>query len=556
MLACKVVGALVSGVNWEVQTAYSHPFTYKNGTSVDRLWLSSPDYGITAYDVSNCAAATQVFSSPAVQASAFAFSPKLQQLAYGNDTGLVLMNASSLVQIRFEWVANIAQGWGGPVDDVITALLYSPTGWLYIANPTCLNIAFPNKTFIRVDGLGGLPVANLTSLALDTRYDSLLPPRSSPRIWLGSTQGLILFDPEASSWWGGDAPTTTTTAVLGPDGASQAGTGTPRSGTGPVQLPQEPRWRYFNGARYFPCDTKDSFSGSSVSGGGILPIGNTTYVLGPSGVTALDVVTWTLADKAAWMEAQLGIFDLYGQGLVGDCGLTSFGRYPCLPSPNDNNGLWTSLVVAAESYRYAVTGDADAKATATHYLLGMKTLNDVTGIHGLFARSATPPGEPCPTSWPWHNSTAMPGYCFKGDASSDELVGHAMAYPLYAMLVDNVTHASGGQSVAVDLLLNITTYIIHNNFTLVDVTGFPTTWGKHTASHFIAHTQDLSQPARTCPTTGTVDCFPPEHSGHCRHGHSRSRVSWLLSCVQLTCVTLVLCRPLEPQPAELQSQLE
>ncbi len=44
-------------------------------------------------------------------------------------------------------------------------------------------------------------------------------------------------------------------------------------------------------------------------------------------------------------------------GLSGDCFLDTFGNIPsCLNHDNDNNGLWTSLVVAAEAFRYAVTG--------------------------------------------------------------------------------------------------------------------------------------------------------------------------------------------------------
>ena len=35
-----------------------------------------------------------------------------------------------------------------------------------------------------------------------------------------------------------------------------------------------------------------------------------------------------------------------------------------LPS-NDNDGLWTALYVAAESFRYAATGDEDAKRNAS-----------------------------------------------------------------------------------------------------------------------------------------------------------------------------------------------
>ena len=68
---------------------------------------------------------------------------------------------------------------------------------------------------------------------------------------------------------------------------------------------------------------------------------------------------WTLQQKAAHMEVVLarhnrlvGPPGLVG-GLIASCGLASFGNYSsCHNADDDNNGLWTSLVVAAEAMRY------------------------------------------------------------------------------------------------------------------------------------------------------------------------------------------------------------
>ncbi len=64
----------------------------------------------------------------------------------------------------------------------------------------------------------------------------------------------------------------------------------------------------------------------------------------------------------------------------------------CTNGDDDNNGLWTSLVVAAEVFRFLVTGDPRAHDAAVHYFNGMKLLNEITGIPGLMARSAVRPG--------------------------------------------------------------------------------------------------------------------------------------------------------------------
>ena len=58
----------------------------------------------------------------------------------------------------------------------------------------------------------------------------------------------------------------------------------------------------------------------------------------------------------------------------------------------------------------------------------------MTGVRGLMARSVvdenvTVEGEA------WHESSSEPGWQWKGDTSSDEVVGHMFAYPLVYDLV-------------------------------------------------------------------------------------------------------------------------
>jgi hypothetical protein len=165
-------------------------------------------------------------------------------------------------------------------------------------------------------------------------------------------------------------------------------------------------------------------------------------------------------------------------GLAGDCSLSAFGDIPsCSNHPNDNNGLWTSLIVGAESFRYLVTGAEDAMSNATTYFMGMRLLNQITGISGLMARSLTSPDEPLVTGYNWHNST-VPGYegwRWEGDTSSDEVVGHMFAYSIFSKAFNNSNPEVA--ALAVDLINDIVTYIVENDYFLIDVTGLPTEWG-------------------------------------------------------------------------------
>jgi hypothetical protein len=122
-----------------------------------------------------------------------------------------------------------------------------------------------------------------------------------------------------------------------------------------------------------------------------------------------------------------------------------------------------------------VTQADEAKTAAWTVFGGMKLLNDVTGIRGLIARCASDSSYPFPDQPNWYRSTSVPGYSWQGDASSDEVSGHMLAYPVMADLVA-AGNASAVSEVA-SVLVNIARYITQNNFTLVDVTGKPTRWG-------------------------------------------------------------------------------
>ena len=65
-------------------------------------------------------------------------------------------------------------------------------------------------------------------------------------------------------------------------------------------------------------------------------------------------------------------------GLVADCPLTNYTPSTCSPSTTDNDGLWTSLLVAAEAFRYGVTKDVFAKNSAWNLFKGMQFLVDVS----------------------------------------------------------------------------------------------------------------------------------------------------------------------------------
>src|SRR5262249_28067739 len=97
----------------------------------------------------------------------------------------------------------------------------------------------------------------------------------------------------------------------------------------------------------------------------------------------------------------------------------------------DNDGLWTQMYIAAEAFRYKVTGDADARAKAKQGFEAMLRLEEITGIPGFPARSFIKVGEDIqPTDGEWHD-TPDGKWRWKGDTSSDEIVGHYFGFAVY-----------------------------------------------------------------------------------------------------------------------------
>ena len=139
----------------------------------------------------------------------------------------------------------------------------------------------------------------------------------------------------------------------------------------------------------------------------------------------------------------------------------------------DNDGLWTAMYVAAESFRYAVTKAPDARANARTGMQALMRLESITGIPGFPARSFIKKGvDEQPSDGEWHD-TKDGVWRWKGDTSSDEIVGHYFVYPIYHDLV-----ADDSEKVALRGVIDrITNHILDHGYHLVDVDGKPTRWG-------------------------------------------------------------------------------
>jgi len=259
-----------------------------------------------------------------------------------------------------------------------------------------------------------LPVGGVTALA----------QASDHATWLGTTQGLMRLDT-----------------------------------TGPAA----DRVQYLAGRRYLPDDQVLQLVPDSQAG---------VWVRTRTGAAHIELRPMTLAQKADLFEERIRArHDRYG--LVADCALTRAGDVSSFRmTDNDNDGLWTSIYAAAECFRFAVTKSSAAAASARKAIEAMLFLEEVAGRRGFPARSYIRKGDPMPGGGEWH-WTSDGQYYWKGDTSSDEIVGH---FFIFGLAHDLLTDTELRQRIETTAR-RIMDHIIEHGYTLVDLDGKPTTWG-------------------------------------------------------------------------------
>jgi len=257
--------------------------------------------------------------------------------------------------------------------------------------------------------------------------------------------------------WGG-----ITASASGSDGATWLGTT-----QGLMRLdfaaPEGDRVQYFAGRRYLPDDQVQQLVPDTDRG---------IWVRTATGVSHIEMRPMTLFQKAEIFEQRIRArHDRYG--LVADCLLSTPGDLSSShPVDNDNDGLWTSMYAAAECFRYQVTKSPEALANARKSINAILFLEEVAGRRGFPARSFIRKGDPLPHGGEWH-WTSDGQYYWKGDTSSDEIVGHFFIFSIAWDLLPDPELKQRVRATA----QRIMDHILDHGCTLVDVDGKPTTWG-------------------------------------------------------------------------------
>ncbi len=232
---------------------------------------------------------------------------------------------------------------------------------------------------------------------------------------------------------------------------------------GAMKLREDGRFDYYASERWIPSDTVVSISKGPES---------SVLILTSRGLGKICFENMTLYGKAQFFEKQVrerhirtGFNATVSSMKDGDVTTGSM-------EDSDNDGLWTSMYLAGETFRYAVTGSAGALQNVRESLAAMERLYTITSIPGFPARSFERRGYKYDEK-PWRRAVD-PEWDWKSTTSSDEVIGHVFAFGAIAELVD----VPDVKDKAVMLIDTLMSYIVKNNLYLLDWDGKPTLWGK------------------------------------------------------------------------------
>lgn len=222
------------------------------------------------------------------------------------------------------------------------------------------------------------------------------------------------------------------------------------------------------------------------------------YAATAAGVSVIRRWRLSLAQKAEHYHEVLEARHIRPPGIVGPCRLRQPGDLMTWsPMDDDNDGSYTALYLAMESFRFAATKDPEAKAAADRAMTVLEFLRTVTGTNGFLARTVVPSDwgdavhDPNRTwtdpEWAeeqardprrkrveqrWRPSTDR-RWLWKGDTSSDELTAHFFGYwAYYTQAADD----AGRQRVRWQAAA-LMDHLIRHDYQLVDEDGRPTRWG-------------------------------------------------------------------------------
>lgn len=236
------------------------------------------------------------------------------------------------------------------------------------------------------------------------------------------------------------------------------------SENGAFMLKSDGKYEYYGSKRWLPSNKISDISAGS--NGSVL-------ILTDKGLGEIHFTTMTLQDKAMYYEQQvrsrhirLGFNSTISGIKDGDLATGSL-------EDSDNDGLWTSMYLGAEVFRYAVTKSPEALENCKESLDAMERLYTVNLLKGFPSRSFERKGYAVSDTQVWKIAKDTE-WVWKSTTSSDEAIGHMFVFGAIAELID----IPEIKNKAIRLMDGLMEHIVEHDMYMIDWNGKPTMWGR------------------------------------------------------------------------------
>ena len=370
--------------------------------------------------------------------------PEAKILAAGDDFDFLISDGKAL-----QFLSKDKAPWKEEIDDQVLEIKYNSakkTFWI-LGTQSISSFDATTNTLETTQ-----QEQNLTSFAL-----------IDDKLIVGTSDGYFEIDSRTSKKIGETQkklPANEITSIAAIDGQLWFG-----SSEGAFKMRDDGKFDYYYGKRWLPGNVVKHISQGT--NGSVL-------VLTDSGLGQIVFEEMTLFDKAQYYEAQVRNRHIrlgFNANLVDlDHGNIDSGRL----SDSDNDGLWTTMYLAGEVFRYSVTKSAVALQNCREAMDAMERLFSINPVPGFPSRSFERSGyiEKLHDPDRWQHSND-PEWDWKSTTSSDEAIGHIFAYGVMAELMDNDL-----KDRAITLIDTLMSHVVRNDLYMVDFDGKPTTWGK------------------------------------------------------------------------------
>jgi len=298
-----------------------------------------------------------------------------------------------------------------------------------------------------------MPKSTLNDIAFD----------SWGHLWVGASDGLYVYD-NMDYWIGPDEIATLPAEKINAIQITKSGGKFLASDNGVICLVKG-ALKYLGAERWVPA--------ADVTVVAVTDDGDTIWAGTEKGMSRITTSMTTLSAKADLYQKTTEAHHVRHGYVCGRGGIVNEDLTTGSVHISDNDGLWTGCYAAAETFRYAVTGKKDALENARRSIRAMLYLTKISGIPGFTARAIRKPGEEGFGNGNREWDLTADGSCeWKCETSSDEMVGHFLAFSLYYDLC-----ADDAEKKEIEAAVcGMADHMIRNDYKLVDKDGLPTTW--------------------------------------------------------------------------------